>query len=94
MASPPTIHEKKPVHLPERRENSLSRRVDYYLAIEIKELLDFLKVSPPKSLSRPGAGLYRAKRRDRGQTEKSWLLFEGTDTLLYALMSKSKSKPP
>ena len=28
--------------------------------------------------------------RDRGQTEKSWLLFEGTDTFLYGLMRKSK----
>ena len=27
---------------------------------------------------------------ERGQTEKSWLLFEGIDTLLYDLMRKSK----
>ena len=28
--------------------------------------------------------------RDRGQTEESWLLFEGIDTFLYDLMRKSK----
>ena len=32
----------------------------------------------------------QAERRDRGQTEKSWLLFEGADTSLYDLMKKSK----
>jgi len=32
----------------------------------------------------------QAERRDRGQTEKSWLLFEGIDTFLYDLMRKSK----
>ena len=32
----------------------------------------------------------QAERRDRGQTEKSWLLFEGVDTFLYDLMRKSK----
>ena len=31
----------------------------------------------------------QAERRDRGQTEKSWLLFEGIDTFLYDLTSKS-----
>ena len=30
------------------------------------------------------------ERRDRGQTEKSWLLFEGIDTFLYDLTRKSK----
>ena len=34
----------------------------------------------------------QAERRDRGQTEESWLLFEGIDTLLYDLMRKSKKK--
>ena len=29
----------------------------------------------------------QAERRDRGQTEESWLLFEGIDTFLYDLMS-------
>ena len=32
----------------------------------------------------------QAERRDRGQTEESWLLFEGIDTFLYDLMRKSK----
>ena len=32
----------------------------------------------------------QAERRDRGQTEKSWRLFEGIDTFLYDLMRKSK----
>ena len=32
----------------------------------------------------------QAERRDRGQTEESWLLFEGVDTFLYDLMRKSK----
>ena len=32
----------------------------------------------------------QTERRDRGQTEKSWLLFEGVDTFLYGLMRKSK----
>ena len=32
----------------------------------------------------------QAERRDRGQTEESWLLFEGIDTLLYDIMRKSK----
>jgi hypothetical protein len=32
----------------------------------------------------------QAERRDRGQTEESWLLFEGIDTSLYDLMRKSK----
>ena len=32
----------------------------------------------------------QTERRDRGQTEKSWLLFEGVDTFLYDLMRKSK----
>ena len=32
----------------------------------------------------------QTERRDRGQTEKSWLLFEGVDTSLYDLMRKSK----
>ena len=31
----------------------------------------------------------QAERRDRGQTEESWLLFEGIDTFLYDLMRKS-----
>ena len=31
-----------------------------------------------------------SERRDRGQTEESWLLFEGIDTFLYGLMRKSK----
>ena len=31
-----------------------------------------------------------AERRDRGQTEKSWLLFEGIDMFLYNPMRKSK----
>ena len=34
----------------------------------------------------------QAERRDRGQTEESWLLFEGIDTFLYDLMRKSKLK--
>ncbi len=34
----------------------------------------------------------QAERRDRGQTEESWLLFEGIDTFLYDLMRKSKKK--
>jgi len=33
----------------------------------------------------------QAERRDRGQTEKSWLLFEGIDTFLYDLTRKSKT---
>ena len=32
----------------------------------------------------------QAERRNRGQTEESWLLFEGIDTFLYDLMRKSK----
>ena len=32
----------------------------------------------------------QTERRDRGQTGKSWLLFEGVDTFLYDLMRKSK----
>ena len=32
----------------------------------------------------------QAERGDRGQTEKSWLLFEGIDTFLYDLTRKSK----
>ena len=32
----------------------------------------------------------QSERRDRGQTEESWLLFEGIDTFLYDLMRKSK----
>ena len=32
----------------------------------------------------------QAERRDRGQTEKSWLLFEGIDTFLYDLTRKTK----
>ena len=32
----------------------------------------------------------QAERRDRGQTEESWLLFEGIGTFLYDLMRKSK----
>ena len=32
----------------------------------------------------------QTERRDRGQTEESWLLFEGIDTFLYDLMRKSK----
>ena len=32
----------------------------------------------------------QTERRDRGQTEKSWLLFEGVDTSLYEVMRKSK----
>ena len=32
----------------------------------------------------------QAERRDRGQTEESWLLFEGIDTFVYDLMRKSK----
>ena len=32
----------------------------------------------------------QAERRDRGQTEKSWRLFEGIVTFLYGLMRKSK----
>ena len=32
----------------------------------------------------------QAERGDRGQTEKSWLLFEGIDTFLYDLMRKPK----
>jgi len=31
----------------------------------------------------------QAEQRDCGQTEKSWLLFEGIDTFLYDLMRKS-----
>ena len=34
----------------------------------------------------------QAERRDRGQTEESWLLFEGIDTSLYDLMRKSRKK--
>ena len=34
----------------------------------------------------------QTERRDRGQTEESWLLFEGVDTSLYGLMSKSKNR--
>ena len=34
----------------------------------------------------------QTERRDRGQTEKSWLLFEGVDTSLYDLMRKSKNR--
>ena len=34
----------------------------------------------------------QAERRDRGQTEESWLLFEGIDTFLYDLMRKLKKK--
>ena len=34
----------------------------------------------------------QAERRDRGQTEKSWLLFEGIDTFLYDLTRKSKNR--
>ena len=34
--------------------------------------------------------LSQTERRDRVQTEKSWLLFEGIDTFLYDLMRKSK----
>ena len=34
----------------------------------------------------------QAERRDRGQTEESWLLFEGIDTFLYDLMRKSKNR--
>ena len=33
----------------------------------------------------------QAERRDRGQTEKSWLLFEEIDTFLYGLTRKSKT---
>jgi len=36
----------------------------------------------------------QAERRDRGQTEKSWRLFEGIDTFMYDLMRKSKGKMP
>ena len=36
----------------------------------------------------------QAERRDRGQTEESWLLFEGIDTFLYDLMRKSKNRVP
>ena len=37
----------------------------------------------------------QAERRDRGQTEESWLLFEGIDTFLYDLMRKfEKSNSP
>ena len=32
----------------------------------------------------------QAERRDHGQTEESWLLFEGIDTFLYDLMRKSE----
>ena len=32
----------------------------------------------------------QAERRDRGQTEKSWLLFEEIDTFLYDLTRNSK----
>jgi len=32
----------------------------------------------------------QAERRYRGQTEESWLLFEGIDTFLYDLTRKSK----
>ena len=32
----------------------------------------------------------QAERGDRGQTEKSWLLFEGIDNFLYGLTRKSK----
>ena len=32
----------------------------------------------------------QAERRDRIQTEKSWLLFVGIDTFLYDLTRKSK----
>ena len=32
----------------------------------------------------------QAERGDRGQTEESWLLFEGIYTFLYDLMRKSK----
>ena len=34
----------------------------------------------------------QAERRDRGQTEESWLLFEGIDTFLYDLMRNRKSE--
>ena len=34
----------------------------------------------------------QAERRDRGQTENSWLLFEGFDMFLYDLTRKSKSR--
>ena len=33
----------------------------------------------------------QAERRDRGQTEKSWLLFEGIDMFLYDLTRRSPS---
>ena len=33
----------------------------------------------------------QAEQRYRGQTEKSWLLFEGIDTFLYGLTRKSKN---